>query len=168
MQRQEEVGSCKCRLLRSAKRLGLREHLTTFTCQRHRMSEPTGNHPDSGRVDLTPQGDAIVVFTPCCGTRVLFPTDRAVAGAEMEVVCPSDGEARLVELADDGTAESGLRAVWAEATPQPDVEDAEGRGGDLGYGGGDAGGGGQRCADLFHAVPQPAGPPGRRGAAGGR
>lgn len=78
------------------------------------MSEPNGNHPDSGRADPVPGGDAYLVYTPCHGHPVFLPIDEAVPGARLGVVCPHSGEAWLVELVADGQAESGLRPVWTD------------------------------------------------------
>ncbi len=82
------------------------------------MGEPNGKHPDSDRVEAVPEGDAILVCTPCHGHRVLFPIDEAVAGARLDVICLVGAEVWLVDLVADGQAETGLRPVWTQAKPE--------------------------------------------------
>jgi hypothetical protein len=80
------------------------------------MSEQGGTHPDSERVERVI--DAMVVFTPCHGLRVLFPLEQAVPEAVLRLVCPRDGVDWIVELVADSSADSGLRAVWPDPSPQ--------------------------------------------------
>ncbi|MGH8897565.1 MAG: hypothetical protein ACRDZ4_11195 [Egibacteraceae bacterium] len=79
------------------------------------MSEQRGSRPDSPRVERV-EG-AVVVFTPCHGARVLFPTDQAVPEQALRVVCPRDGVEWRLELVADEAVEGGLRAVWADLEP---------------------------------------------------
>ena len=63
----------------------------------------------------------VVVFTPCCGMRILLRPDEAVPGASLEPTCPRDGVDWLLELVADSATESGLRAIWSAPTTQPDA-----------------------------------------------
>ncbi len=78
------------------------------------MSEQHEVHPDSGRIEPVPEGDAVVVFTPCDGAPVLVPLDQAVPGAKLDLVCPRDGRAWRLELATDHQAAPGMRPVWVD------------------------------------------------------
>ncbi len=90
------------------------------------MSEAAGKHPNSERVGTVPEGDAVVVCTPCHGARVFLPLDEAVPGMVLDPVCPRDGRKWLLELVADDYVESGLRPVWTD--PKRDSEDeVEGR-----------------------------------------
>lgn len=79
-----------------------------------RMSDRTGKQPDPERVERALEGDALLVWPPCHGRRVLLPLDQPLLGAKLEVVCPEGGEAWLLELVADERAESGLRPVWTD------------------------------------------------------
>ena len=81
------------------------------------MSERTDNPPDSERVEQVPKGGGVHVFTPCHDAAVFVPAAQAVPGEKQRWLCPTCGQAWLVELVADDSAESGLRAVWTEADP---------------------------------------------------
>lgn len=74
------------------------------------MSAQPGSHPDSARVEHVK--NAVAVFTPCHGVRVLFPPDEAVVGNPLSIVCPRDGTEWDLHLVTDKASEGQLRPVW--------------------------------------------------------
>jgi hypothetical protein len=91
--------------------------------------ESDNRHPGSERVEKVPEGDAVLVFTPCHSARTFHPIDQAVPGALLNAVCRECGRSWLVELVADDSAKCGLRPVWTEAKPDPEP-DAETRPGE--------------------------------------
>ncbi len=76
-------------------------------------------HPKSALVVLIP--NVALAFTPCHGSRQVYPQHQAVADARLPAIC-DDCDAHLsVELQADPTTESGLRAHW------PDPNQAQAR-----------------------------------------
>ncbi len=70
-------------------------------------------HPKSTLVVVMPR--VAMVWTPCHGTRQLYPQHQAVAGAWLPAVCEDCDDHLTVEFQSDPTAESGLRARWPDA-----------------------------------------------------
>ena len=73
---------------------------------------PPQPHPKSALVVFLPK--VAWVFTPCHGARYTYAQDEAVPGAWLRAVCSDCMKAPRVELQADPTAESGLRALWAD------------------------------------------------------
>jgi hypothetical protein len=63
----------------------------------------------------------VVVFTPCCGMRILLRPDEAVPGAGVGAAGARGGVGWLGGLVADSATESGLRAIWSAPTTQPDA-----------------------------------------------
>jgi hypothetical protein len=80
------------------------------------MSEQRGTQPDSARVERV-EG-AVIVFTPCHRTQVLFPPEQALPDEALRVVCPRDGIEWHLKLVADEAVQGGLRAVWANPEPE--------------------------------------------------
>jgi len=76
-----------------------------------------GDNLDPAEVISVPEGDCVLLHTPCHGAEVFVPIAQAVLGATLSAVCLRDGRELILELVADEGAASGLRAVWTEADP---------------------------------------------------